>query len=302
MGKKTLLFLAAALLMLDVQAQKKTTELAEQNLQGKVRTLEEFEYNAETRDGKVSIDREMGATSHHLTTFNRRGNIEEEKSFDSEKRMISKSKYKYSEVGDLMESSEYNEKNKLCGRIVYTYNSYRQYATQTVFLSDGSMEKGNYFYSGARLLDSTVWQTEDRKRVESCLYNAQKLLSEKSISDNGKWVEKTTYRYNAQGQASEETFTSAEGKARHTLYTYDEKGRILSITQQDMNGRQESRCCWTYDTYGNLLTETWYDENDRQTVHSHCVYTYDAQGNWTQQIWYDDGKAFTITERNITYF
>ena len=302
MVRKVLLFLAAFLLLTDIQAQKKTTEAAEQNLQGRVRTLEEFEYNAETKDGTVSKDEEMGATSHHLTTFNRRGNIEEEKSFDSEKRMISKSRYKYSEVGDLMESSEYNEKNKLCGRIAYTYNSYRQYATQTVFLSDGSMEKGSYFYSSARLLDSTVWQTEDRKRVESCRYDDRKLLSEKSISDNGKWVEKTVYRYNAQGQASEETCTSAEGKVRHTLYTYDEKGRILSITQQDGNGRQESRCCWTYDSYGNLLTETWYDENDRQTVHSHCDYTYDAQGNWTRQVWYDDGKAFTITERNITYF
>lgn len=302
MGRKALLLLAAVLLLTDVQAQKKTTETAEQNLQGRVRTLEEFEYNAETRDGTVSKDEEMGATSHHLTTFNRRGNIEEEKSFDSEKHMISKSKYKYSEVGDLMESSEYNEKNKLCGRIVYTYNSYRQYATQTVFLSDGSMEKGSYFYSSARLLDSTVWQTEGKKRMESYLYNAKQLLDEKNIFENGKWMEKNVYRYNAQGLIAEENFTSAEGKAHRTLYTYDEKDRILSISQQDGNGRQESRCCWTYDPYGNLLTETWYDENDRQTVHSHCEYTYDTQGNWTRQVWYDDGKAFTITERNITYF
>ena len=302
MGKKTFLFIVSVLLLLNVQAQKKRTDLSEQNLQEKVRTLEEFEYNAETRDGIVSIDQEMGATSHHLTTYNRRGNIEEEKSFDNGKRLISKSKYKYSEVGDLMESSEYNEKNKCCGRIVYTYNSYRQYTTQTVFLSDGSMEKGNYFYGNDKLLDSIVWQMEGKKRMESYLYNAKQLLNEKNIFENGKWMEKNVYRYNAQGLIAEESFTSAEGKAHRTLYTYDEKGRILSISQQDMNGHQENRCCWTYDNYGNLLTETWYDENDRQTVHSHCVYTYDAQGNWTQQIWYDDGKAFTITKRNITYF
>lgn len=302
MKKKTFLFIAAAMLLTNVQAQKKSTEAVEQNLQGKVKTLEEFEYNAETKDGIVSIDREMGATSHLLSVFNRRGNIEEEKSFDNEKHIISRSKYKYSEVGDLMESSDYNEKNKCCGRIVYAYNSQRKYAKLTVFLSDGSMENGNYFYNGDKLPDSVVWQGEAKKRVESYRYNALKQMSEKNISENGKWVERSAYQYNAQGLVSEETFTSAEGKAQRTHYTYDDKGRILSITQQDTNGRQASRCCWTYDTCGNQLTETWYDENDRKTVHSHCEYTYDTQGNWTQQIWYDDGKAFTITKREITYF
>lgn len=302
MNRKILLFIATTLLLQGVQAQKKTSEAAELNLQGKVRTLEEFEYNAETRDGGVFTDEEMGATSHHLMYFNRRGNIEEEKSFDSEKRMISKSKYKYSEVGDLMESSEYNEKNKCCGRTVNTYNSYRQYAVQTVFLSDGSMEKGSYYYNSGKVLDSVVWQSEGKKRVEICRYDGQKLLLEKNISEDGKWLEKTTYRHNAQGLAVEESFRSAEGKAYRRLYTYDGNGRILSITQQDGNGKQENRCSWTYDNYGNMLSETWYDENDRQTVHSTMQYTYDAQGNWTQQIWYDDGKAFTITQRNITYF
>ena len=81
MGKKTFLFIVSVLLLLNVQAQKKRTDLSEQNLQEKVRTLEEFEYNAETRDGIVSIDQEMGATSHHLTTYNRHGNIEEDSVF-----------------------------------------------------------------------------------------------------------------------------------------------------------------------------------------------------------------------------
>lgn len=291
-------------LLLPLKAQQKQSDLREQNLQGKVKSVEEWEYgDVEVIAGKgVYIDEGTEVVSHHLSQFNRRGNLEEEKTFDSEGRMIGKSKYKYSEVGDLMEAAEYNEKGKCFGRNVYTYNSYRQFATLTVFRSDGGIETGIYHYGPNRRLDSIVWSGGGTDKKEVYRYDEKQQLAEKQLFDKGKQKEKSEFRYDGQGRIIEETNTTADGKRHKTLSTYDNTGRLQSVTQQDENGRQESRTCWEYDQYGNILVETWYNEENIRNVRSTCEYTYDAQGNWTQQIWFDDGKPFSVTRRKITYY
>ena len=290
-------------IVLPMQAQQKQSDLREQNLQGKVKSVEEWEYgDVDIIAGKqVHIDEETEVVSHHLSQFNRRGNLEEEKSFDSEGKMIGKSKYKYSEVGDLMESSEHNEKGKCCGRNVYTYNSYRQFSTLTVFLSDGSIETGSYHYGPNKRLDSIVWNNPGRRK-ELFRYNEKQKLCEKQLFEKGKQVEKSEFRYDEQGRIIEETHTTSDGRRHTTLSAYDSQGRLQSVTQQGKDGGQESRTCWEYDRYGNMLVETWYNEENIRNVRSTCEYTYDAQGNWTQQIWYDDGKPFSVTRRKITYY
>ena len=300
---RTILFLTAFLMLASphLQAQKKTTALQEHNLQGKVKSVEEWEYNAETTGDNVDIDEESGIVSHHIVQFTRRGNIEEEKSFDNEGRMLGKSKYKYSEAGDLMETSDHNEKGKCCGRCIYTYNSHRQFATLTLFLSDGSIESATYHYSKERLPDSITWNNPVRRK-ELFRYNEKGLLFEKQLFENGNQVEKTEFRYDGQGRIIEETRTTADGKRHTTLSAYDSHGRLQSVVQQGKDGGQESRTCWEYDSYGNILVEIWYNEENIQNVRSTCEYTYDAQGNWTQQIWYDDGKPFSVTRRKITYY
>ena len=291
-------------MVLPMQAQQKQSDLREQNLQGKVKSVEEWEYgDVDIIAGKqVHIDEETEVVSHHLSQFNRRGNLEEEKSFDSEGKMIGKSKYKYSEVGDLMESSEHNEKGKCCGRNVYTYNSYRQFSTLTVFRSDGGIETGVYHYGPNKRLDSIVWSGGGTDKKEVYRYDEKQQLSEKQLFDKGKQVEKTEFRYDGQGRIIEETHTTSDGRRHTTLSAYDSQGRLQSVTQQGKDGGQESRTCWEYDSYGNILVETWYNEENIRNVRSTCEYTYDAQGNWTQQIWYDDGKPFSVTRRKITYY
>ena len=286
-----------------IQAQQKSSDLQEQNLRGKVKSMEEWEYgDAEVIAGKgVYIDEGTEVVSHHICQFNRRGNLEEEKSFDSEGKMIGKNKYKYSEVGDLMESSEHNAKGKCCGRNVYAYNSHRQFATLTLFLSDGSIETATYHYSKERLLDSITWNNPVRRK-EFFRYNGKGQLCEKQLFEDGKQVERNEFVYDGQGNIIEESRTTADGKRHKTLSTYDDTGRLQSVIQQDENGRQESRTCWEYDQYGNILVETWYNEENIRNVRSTCEYTYDAQGNWTQQIWFDDGKPFSVTRRKITYY
>lgn len=303
-GKKTLLPLLALLIVAPLAAQKKNNDLHEQNLLGKVKSVEEWEYgDVEIIAGKgVYVDEGTEVVSHHLSQFNRRGNLEEEKSFDSEGKMIGKSKYKYSEVGDLMESSEYNEKGKCFGRSVYTYNSYRQPATLTLFRSDGTMETGTYHYGSAKQLDSLVWKGGKSIRREIYLYNKALQLSEKQVLEGGQCTERTSYQYDEAGRIVKETHSTADGKQHSTLSAYDADGRLKSVTQQGAAGIQESRTCWEYDSYGNILVETWYNEENIRNVRSTCEYTYDAQGNWTQQIWYDDGKPFSVTRRKITYY
>ncbi|MBO4282823.1 MAG: hypothetical protein J5873_06495 [Bacteroidales bacterium] len=297
------LLFACLLLATPLHAQKRNSDLREQNLQGKVKSVEEWEYgNAEIQEGgRVQVDEETEVLSHHLSLYNRRGNVEEEKSFDSEGKLIGKNKYKYSEVGDLMESSEHNERGKCSGRDVYTYNSYRQFATLTIFRSDGSMQTGTYHYGPDKRLDSIVWNGST-KRKEVFRYDAKKQLIEKQISEKGKLVEKTEYRYDGQGNVVEETHTAADGKRHKTLSAYDSQGRLQSVTQQGKDGLQESKTYWEYDNYGNISVEIWYNEENIQNVRSTCEYTYDAQGNWTRQIWYDDGKVFSVSQRKITYY
>lgn len=327
-------FICLVVLLLNwfpVFSQQKQSELELQHLQGKVKTLEEKEYNAlekEISDSTVEylIDEETGIISHRLTEFNRRGNISEERIFDESGRLAAKTVYKHNEVGDLMEIHEYNEKGKKSGKTFFTYTSHRYYASQTIYLSDGSVEVATYYYDAKNpkldLLDSVVWKSPDETRVEVFYYSknvqakatsdqkgksslSKPLPLEKRIFVNRKLKTVCSYTYNENGDVITETYRTP-GKSPDSnyilSYTYNAQKQITSVTKSDARG-MDHKIVWSYDDYGNVLAEKWYNGENEMISATKYVYCFDNQNNWTEQISFDENsRPNTIIFREISYY
>ena len=245
--------------------------------------------------------------------------------------MAAKTVYKYSEAGDLMELHEYNEKGKKCGKTLFTYTSHRKYATQTVFLSDGSVEVATYHYDARfpklDVLDSVVWKTPAETRVEVYFYSKYKSvrgcstpsdkplaskpgpLLEKHLYVNGNLKERHNYEYAGDSTGrflKSESFDDGTGRGYYWLeYEYDAQKRIHSVTKRD-DGTElavEYKTVWEYDDYGNVTAEKWYNGNNEMTNATYYVYVYDERHNWVKQVAFDEKRhANTIVEREITYY
>ncbi len=324
-------------------AQEMVPEREQMHLQGKVKSLEEREYSAYEKtkpDGTREFfkDEETGIVSHQWTAFTRRGNVSEERIYDESGRVAAKTVYKYSETGDLMELHEYNEKGKKCGKTLFTYTSHRKYATQTVFLSDGSVEVATYYYDPKfpklDLLDSVVWKTPTETRVEICLYCkhqsvggcatppgkplASQLgpLLEKIWLVNGEMKKKVVYNNDNEGKFLSEYYEEIgkDKEERYSLsYTYDAQNRMTSVKRYDETKEWddnsslvkpfEYKIIWEYDDYGNVTSEKWYNCRNELTNATYYVYSYDDQHNWVKQMVFDEEQHVnTIVEREIAYY
>ena len=301
-------------LLVPLRAQQKESEWQAQSLQGKVKTLEEKEYAAIQQTEPVRgvdadfssyIDTETGVVSHQWTQFTRKGHIAEEKFLDEKAHVTARTVYKYTEMGDLTELVEYNERGKKSGKTLYTYNSNRQFATETVFLSDGSMESAVYYYNTDRLLDSVVWKTPQGFRVEANRYNARKQLVEKRFLENGQLKERRTFTFQSEGDLLlEEAYWKGDGTLDHRFtYSYDARRQLTAVTKWDKAGKMESINSWEYDPYGNITSDTWHNELGEQVSSVRYLYRYDDRHNWVGQMSLDENRRpNTVIERVLTYY
>ena len=301
-------------ILVPVQAQQKESEWQLQSLQGKVKIIEEKEYAAtlqtasiqgEKTDFSSYIDTGTGVVSHQWTQFTRKGHIAEEKFFDEKARVTARTVYKYNEMGDLTEMVEYNERGKKSGKTLYTYNSNRQFATETVFLSDGSMESAVYYYNTSHLLDSVVWKTPQGTRVEANRYNARKQIVEKFYFENRHLKEKRTFTFQLEGDLLlEEAYWNGNGTLDHRFtYSYDAHRQLTAVTKWDKAGKMESINSWEYDAYGNITSDTWRNELGETVSLVRYLYRYDEQHNWVWQMSLDENqRPNSIMERVLTYY
>lgn len=230
-----------------------------------------FRYNAEGNPvEKKSFNPEKKQISKKVYTYKKKL-LTQEKVYDAKNKLSDIIKYKYDKRGNKLERAFYNAKGKLANnrlgyaRRTFTYNRENLPEHESVYTASGSvMRKMDYQYNDKNQLLETV------------------------IRDNsGQVTERIQYKYDSKGNASEKTtLNNFKYIKQRILYKYDEQGNCTEERTLDANNSllgdmfDVAIVKRKYGKEGNILEEK----------------RYSAQNTLKSHVWYDDFEQLTKRE------
>ena len=254
----------------------KNSSLAKENIKGKVRSIEEADYNAITKFGEIQKGELRGKGT---TFYNEKGNH-----IEAIGDLGNKVTYKYDEKGNEIEYHSYNSDGNLIEKGINKYdeNGYKIESNQ--YKSDGSLSsKEKYKYD------------EIGNKTEENLYNS-----------DGSLISKNTYKYDENGNEIEMTTFYSEGNEYNgiTTFNYNDNGYRIEINWTSLNGLMGNKTINKYDEQGNEIEirTIKYNGNFKEIDNYMRKYEYDKMGNWVKVIYFQVESPSFIQERKIEYY
>lgn len=262
----------------------KKTDLEKNNLVGKVKIVEQYNYGVMDVFGEIQKGEKQSLTK---TSYNLEGYI--------------------TEVIERVEDGYGFDPGVELKKMVYEYDNHKNLVKELQFSSYGE-EK--YF--------------DNRSEKTTHTYNDKGLRSESVVYDHtGKLFKKIAYKYKYDakgGYEMEEIYSFPDGSTYSYLYKYDEKNNVIQepnsdgfyIYKYDEKQRVIEREWWyalddfaskeiyEYDEKGNRVKESY--ENSNGVPPTKYTYEYDSHGNWIKRVSYSKGKPEGIAERKIEYY
>jgi hypothetical protein len=159
-------------------------------------------------------------------------------------------------------------------------------------------------------------------------YDANKRLSKKEVSSNGRLLATHIYYYDDNGNVNKKEIKKKPGydiydeefeykyddknrliedihhdgkKYNRTVYVYNEKDQLIRRAEHNERGGITYETDYTYDELDNLSSEiSAYRGNP--TFNYSYLYEYDDQGNWINKRSLSEDKTFSLQIRVITYY
>lgn len=286
----------------EAQTNKKNT-LQENNLKGRVKTTEEIEYG--TIDATGNIEKDADFSGKTITTYNRYGNIREQKVVDSKGIMGFKTVYKYEDNLKTKELS-YNSKNKITERWMAVYNNKREIKEAYRVFEGRNIEKRMNTYDNKGKLLEEKWYLNNQithKKIHTYL-DDNKTVEIKTLDPLDSIIAIEMLKYNSQGSLLEESkYNLKDSLHGKTICLYNENKQLIKEITYNSNDIIENKTVYVYDEKGNVLEEIWYNHNNEKTSHIKNEYTFDKQGNWIKKIEYDSEIKFgAVFKRIINYY
>ena len=185
-------------------------DLNEMNLNGKVKSIREYSYEAVEKFGEISKGNRISeiSGSDEYILFNDKGNNIERNIYNSDGNLDKKWTYKYDDKGNKIEVNGYNSDGSLDNKLTFNYDDKGNSIEVNVYNSDGSLnEKRTYKYD------------DKGNKIEENWYN----------SDSSLYM-KWTYEYNDRGNMIEKNWYKSDGNLfSKTTYKheYDKKNNWI---------------------------------------------------------------------------
>lgn len=260
--------------------------LSETNLNGKVKSIKEYKYNAiEEKFGKIEGE---DLITIRETKYDIKGNNIEKNTYDSKGELLWKIIFNNDRKGNILDASKYWSNGKLAEKIIYSYDD-----------KEFLIEENLYDYNG-KLVNKYTY-----------IYNSKGNVKEKIMyNENGVLIEKTHYIYDAKGNKVEENVYGSNNNLYY-VYKYDSKSHLIEMEYYHhenviFNSSIE------YDLKGNKLNEihTYFDEYGLITDIDKFSYVYedfDKENNWLRSFIYgqynnENYHLFEFLEREIEYY
>lgn len=121
--------------------------------------------------------------------------------------------------------------------------------------------------------------------------------------------------YSNNGNLRYKQITILDGEYPISVTNYDNEGHMIGCRRDlwkkglrdstaffDEHGRCLSRIGFDYDPYGNIVNQHGTDENGDPIKVETYEYEYDEQNNWIRCVFRVEGKPYYVTERTIEYY
>lgn len=257
------------------------SDLASENIKGKVYSLKEFSYKAVEIYGSVtkgSRIRRNTLENDFYNIYDRYGRKIEEGKYDnySDGGLLYKIIYTYDNKEILIEGNYFNTNDIFLRKETYLYDKF------------GSMiEKISTNFDGSFGGKSTFKYDAFGNKNEEIIYSSPNQSS------------KITYQYDSIRNKIEENHYNITGVLHASIkYKYD-KQRLM-IEEENENKLYNTTTTYKYDINGNKIEEN--SEGSFLGEKLIFKYDYDKYHNWTRQVVFKENKPIYIIEREILYY
>lgn len=261
---KKVISLCLLLSSLMIYSQNRKTDLQNEGLKGKVKSVRETPYRAIEEEGKIEKGEIMKSKSSRVAR-----EIED---------MYANIHVEYTLQGGRMTMESYKENNSLENKFTYHYDEKRNKTEVKIYEENNSLDaKLVYYYD------------DKGNKTEIEVYR-----------ENGRLEGKVIYTYDDKGDMIGMDFYEDNLIIYRFTYRNDDKGNV--IEGEFYVGDIESKYTCHYDDKGSMIEQNWYN-SDGSLDSSHTYqYQYDDQNNWIEKITYVNDKPIEITTRDIEYY
>jgi hypothetical protein len=285
------------------------TDLENEDLKGKIKTVATTVYRTSMKEGKIKL---RSISQVQESSFNKAGYMistayqinslsmgEGPKrkivyELDKDNKMLKATNYKDAveamstqyvyKKGQLMEA-KYQEGEALLGTEYSTYDA-----------------KGNKLSS-----NSTNAEGNSLQKLEFTYTKENKLASKKK-SKGEVLVAYTKYEYPSKEEEKTidlETATEEETISSYTIDTYDDNKNLLSSIEYSPDGKVKRKHLNQYNKQGNKTLKQIFDAEGNEEAYNYMryEYLYDEKGNWTQKVEFlKNGNSLDAVQREIEYY
>ena len=276
--KKRLLFwgILALFDLTECQEEQKNVPNA-LGLKGNVKSL-----HSQTYDASVVFDNVMEERIwNEFYNFNRNGGLTEQRSYDIDNRLSSRSVHKY-ENGICVKETNFNQEGEVSGVNVNVY--------------DGNGNKKEEVRHDENGNVSDLYSYEYDRNGRQCEY--------KHTRANGELVFRRVYEYNKSGNlVAEIDYNEKNEEFSKKVSVYNADGQIVESGHYH-RGMLSYKVLFEYDDKGLLVSSLTIPYEDKLLAEAKCVYEYDDHGNWVTETIFDVKKDQVrfITRREIVYY
>ena len=246
-------------------------------LKGNVKSL-----HSQTYDASVVFDNVMEERIwNEFYNFNRNGGLTEQRSYDIDNRLSSRSVHKY-ENGICVKETNFNQEGEVSGVNVNVY--------------DGNGNKKEEVRHDENGNVSDLYSYEYDRNGRQCEY--------KHTRANGELVFRRVYEYNKSGNLISETdYNDKNEEFSKRVSVYNGNGQIVEVGHYH-KGLLSYKVLFEYDDKGLLVSSLTIPYEDKLLAEAKCVYEYDDHGNWVTETIFDVKKDQVrfITRREIVYY
>lgn len=276
--KKRLLFwgILALFVLTECQEEQKNVPNA-LGLKGNVKTL-----HSQTYDASVVFDNVMEERIwNEFYNFNRNGGLTEQRSYDIDNRLSSRSVHKY-ENGICVKETNFNQEGEVSGVNVNVYDGEGNKKEEVRHDENGNV--------------SDLYSYEYDRNGRQSEY--------KHTRANGELVFRRVYEYNKSGNLVSETdYNEKNVEFSKKVSAYNADGQLVEVGHYH-NGKLSYKVLFEYDDHGLLVSSLTIPYEDELLAEAKCVYEYDDHGNWVTETIFDVKKDQVrfITRREIVYY
>lgn len=233
-----------------VNKQKVKNSFNEFNLIGKVELIDSEEYTIVYKFGEVEKDS-----------------------------LISKSKEKYDEKGNLIVNLIFNTDGSFNSEYTFKYDE------------KGNKIEAKHFPAGLEANTTFKYDAKENKIEENC------------YKSDGSLSLRITFKNDEKGNNVEENWYYPDGSL-YNKYTfkYDERGNKIEENVYNPDGNLENKYTLKYDEKGNKIEEIAYNPDGSFENKWNYTYEFDNTGNWLKCHTMCNNKIVVIKERKIRYY